>query len=87
MIQRSRIFLALAAVLLAVLPQPSVQAQTGGDEGFQGYLQLLGARARSEGVSEATIQRMTWGLTYNSRVVELDRGQPGIAPVPPPVAP
>ena len=87
MIQHFRLLLALAATLFVLTPQPPVRAQVGVEDGFQGYLQLLAARARSEGVSEATIQRMTWGLTYNSRVVELDRGQPGIAPVPPPVAP
>ena len=87
MIQPLRFCLVLAAILLAVMPQLSVRAQVGVEEGFQGYLQLLAARARSEGVSEASIQRLTWGLTYNSRVVELDRRQPGIAPVPPPVAP
>ena len=30
---------------------------------------------------------MTYGLSYNPRVVELDREQPGISPVPPPFAP
>ena len=74
--------------LVALLAGPkALEAQSGSEEGFQGYLQLLAARARSEGVSEASIQRLTWGLTYNPRVVELDRGQPGISPVPPPVAP
>ena len=67
-------------------PTPlAAQSDVGG--GFQGYLQLLAARARSEGVSEAAIQRMIWGLTYNPRVVELDRGQPGTSSTPPPVAP
>jgi membrane-bound lytic murein transglycosylase B len=87
MIQRLTLRSLLVALLLALFSQPAAQAQSLSEEGFQGYLQLLAARARSEGVSEATIQRMTWGLTFNSRVVELDRGQPGIAPVPPPVAP
>jgi lytic murein transglycosylase len=47
------------------------------DMSFDAYLQLLIARARAEGVSEATIQRMTYDLTPNQRVIELDRGQPG----------
>lgn len=47
------------------------------EEGFQGYLQLLAARARAEGVSEATIRLMTSDLTYNPRVVALDQAQPG----------
>ncbi|HEX8057406.1 MAG TPA: lytic murein transglycosylase [Novosphingobium sp.] len=75
----------LAAALLA----PPAAAQTSEDAGFQAYLQLLSARARAEGVSEATIQRMTYGLTLNPRVVHLDRAQPGGPPsaAPSPFAP
>ncbi len=87
MIPRSRLWLVLAPILAVFTVQPALQAQSSMEDGFQGYLQLLSARARSEGVSEAAIQRMTSGLTYNSRVVELDRSQPGIAPTPPPIAP
>jgi len=87
MIQMSRLKFLVLPLLLALLGQSSLSAQTSQEDGFQGYLQLLAARARSEGVSEASIQKLTWGLTLNPRVIELDRGQPGIAPVPPPVAP
>ena len=52
--------------------------------GFAGYLQLVGARARAEGVSQATIESITAGLTYNPRVVALDRAQPGSNPNSPP---
>lgn len=69
--------LALAATTLSASP---AAAQSGGDAGFQAYLQLLTARARAEGVSEATIARMTAGLTPNPRVVALDRSQPGGPP-------
>ena len=48
-----------------------------GDISFDAYLQLLIARARAEGVSESTLNRMTAGLTPNNRVIQLDRGQPG----------
>lgn len=68
--------LALALALFAPPVMP-VRAQTDEATAFQGYLQLLAARARSEGVSEATIQRMTAGLTPNPRVIALDRAQPG----------
>jgi membrane-bound lytic murein transglycosylase B len=51
---------------------------------FSGYLQLVGARARAAGVSQATIDTMTAGLTYNPRVVQLDRAQPGSNPNSPP---
>lgn len=62
----------------AVLPISRLEAQQEADSaGFDAYLQLLAARARGEGVSEATIQSMTTGLTYNPRVIQLDRSQPG----------
>lgn len=77
----TRIVLPLvAAVALMGPPIPRAAAQTDQDAGFQGYLQLLAARARSEGVSERTIARMTSGLTINPRVVALDRSQPGGPP-------
>lgn len=83
-----RMFAVTALVLLAFsTPGPDARAQGEGSSGFDGYLQLLAARARSEGVSEATIAAMTSGLTYNPRVVALDRAQPGVAPTPPPVGP
>lgn len=46
-------------------------------ESFDSYLQSLRARARAEGVSAATITRMTRGLTPNPKVIRLDRSQPG----------
>lgn len=69
-----RLFAALAAIALA-LPAAPAFAQSG--LSFDAYLQVLIARARAEGVSEPTIRRMTAGLTPSSRVIELDRGQPG----------
>ncbi|MEY4160250.1 MAG: hypothetical protein RLZZ136_871 [Pseudomonadota bacterium] len=56
---------------------------------FKGYVQLLAARARQDGVSEATIAAMTSGLTLNPKVIALDRSQPGTSRsnVVPPVAP
>ena len=69
-----------AAVLGMSVAEPApVQAQVAARDGiaFDAYMELLKARARAEGVSEATIQRMTSGLTPNARVIRLDRGQPG----------
>lgn len=63
----------LASLSVACSAVPSI-AQ---DMSFDAYLQVLIARARAEGVSEGTIRRMTYDLTPNSRVVELDRSQPG----------
>lgn len=86
---RSRLMgLAWFGAALATMPAAVALAQTVGsdfsavdaankDAGFQAYLQLLTARARGEGVSEAAIQRMTAGLTYNPKVIALDRSQPG----------
>lgn len=87
--RRLRSIIPAALVLVLAAPSaPPVAAQTNPDIGFQGYLQLLAARARSEGVSEATIARMTTGLTENPRVVALDRSQPGSTPgVSPAMAP
>lgn len=71
---------ALAALACTTLAGPSAQAQSAEDAGFQGYLQLLAARARAAGVREQTIARVTSGLTFNPRVIALDRSQPGAGP-------
>lgn len=77
-----------AALALASLAAPGigpveapVAAQNGSADGagFEDYLEQLKARARSEGVREATIARMTAGLTPNPRVIALDNTQPGSA--------
>ena len=47
------------------------------EAGFQAYLRGVAAKARAEGVSDRAIASVLSGLTYNPRVVELDRGQPG----------
>ena len=75
-----------AAALLLLAPVAFAQApgMTGDEAGFQGYLQLLAARARNAGVSEATIQQVATGLTFNPRIVALDRAQPGADPHAPP---
>jgi lytic murein transglycosylase len=69
-----RLFAALGAIALAL---PGIPAQAQGNLSFDAYLQLLIARARAEGVSEATLQRMTTGLQPSYRVIELDQNQPG----------
>lgn len=75
------------AALGLSLPTTGATAQ---DRDFASYLQTLNARARAEGVSEDTIRRMTYDLTPNQRVVDLDRAQPGTPSVAtgfPPMAP
>jgi lytic murein transglycosylase len=65
------------------VPPASAPAQqvtpigTDGARDFRGYVQLLAAKARAEGVSEATIMAMTQDLTPNGRVIALDQDQPG----------
>ncbi len=89
MCARAALALPLLLVSAAVTPQRggAVQAQTAAPgQDFPAYLQLLAARARAEGVSEATIQRVTTGLTANPRVIDLDRSQPGSGNGPPAMA-
>lgn len=72
--------LIIACLALGGIASPSpTWAQVAARDGiaFDAYLELLKARARAEGVSEMTIQRMTVGLTPNPAVIRLDRGQPG----------
>ena len=68
---------------LAPLPTPAAAAaaQTYAPAstltGFAAYKQRLIALARSAGVRQATIQATVPYLSLNSRVIRLDRGQPG----------
>lgn len=62
---------------LAAMMSISGSAAAQDEAGFQAYLQGVAAKARSQGVSERAISAVLNGLTYNPRVVELDRGQPG----------
>lgn len=67
-----------AAVASAPVVQPLPAATESADDiAFQGYVQLLAARARKDGVSEGTIRAFTGDLTLNQRVIALDRSQPG----------
>jgi lytic murein transglycosylase len=89
MFARSTIRKFVAPILLLAMASSSpAQAQGLSESGFQSYIQLVSAKARAEGVSEATIARVTQGLTLNPRVVALDQGQPGgNTSVNPPIAP
>jgi membrane-bound lytic murein transglycosylase B len=79
----SALALGLAALVLGALPPASAPAaaQASPSDGidFAAYLELLKARGWGEGVSQATIERMTEGLTPNMRVIALDQNQPGSA--------
>lgn len=70
-----------AAALAALALGAPASAQNSSEEaGFQGYLQLLAAKARAEGVRESTINSVLPGLTFNPRVIAFDRNQPGGGP-------
>jgi lytic murein transglycosylase len=85
-LSRVPLFAALVlSISVITLPGSAAHAQPAGD--FQSYMQLVAARARSDGVSERTIDAVLPGLTPNPRVVELDQGQPGNSSAPPPLAP
>ncbi len=47
---------------------------------FPGFLQKLGALARAQGVSQRTLDVVLPSLTFQQRVVDFDRAQPGGAP-------
>lgn len=66
---------------LAPLPEARVAAaqpaSVSGLTGFAAYKTRLASLARSAGVRETTIQSVVPFLSLNSRVIRLDRGQPG----------
>lgn len=65
----------------SIAPSPPDDAETR----FQSYLQQLRVQAIARGVTPATLNNVLPTLTFNARVVELDRAQPGSnpnAPVP-----
>lgn len=71
---------ALVGAAALALSGPVAGQTDGSEAGFRGYLQLVAARARAEGVRESTIAVMIDGLSINPRVVQLDRSQPGSNP-------
>ncbi|HEX8556454.1 MAG TPA: lytic murein transglycosylase [Sphingomonas sp.] len=64
------------ALMAALLPWVGPAAAQD-EAGFQTYLGELRARALSQGVSARTLDTQLPTLTYSTRVVELDRQQPG----------
>ncbi|MET0251619.1 MAG: lytic murein transglycosylase [Novosphingobium sp.] len=80
----ARPVLGLAVALAGAAPTtaqfPATTPAWVGQPSFPAYLQLLAARARAEGVSDTTITTAIAGLTFNQRVIDLDRAQPGGLP-------
>ncbi|GAB5489478.1 MAG: lytic murein transglycosylase [Parasphingorhabdus sp.] len=79
-----RFMTAIACSAFAFLALPANvnfgEAQAQAPSGFQNYLMEVRRKALKEGVSAQTLDRVLPSLTYNSRVVRLDRSQPGGAP-------
>ena len=67
---------AIAALALAASGPAAAQDEAG----FQAYLPALRAQAATAGVSQATLDAVMPTLTFNPRVVELDRQQPESSP-------
>jgi membrane-bound lytic murein transglycosylase B len=66
----------------------SVPVAAQDESGFQAYINgPLRAQALREGVSARTLDRVLPTLTYNQRVVDLDRDQPGGSPTTTPSIP
>ena len=78
---RAYILSALALALTLPLSGPGGGRALAQDEsGFAAYASALGRQAIARGVSQATVDAIIPTLTYNPRVVELDRAQPGADP-------
>ena len=73
-----RVFAWVLTIAGGALLGASASAQD--DSGFQAYLETLSRQAAQAGVSRRTIDLVVPTLTYNHRVVELDREQPGSNP-------
>lgn len=69
--------LAIITSLFGFAPPARAQVQARDGIAFEAYVELLKAKARAQGVSPGTLERMTQGLTPNARVIRLDQGQPG----------
>lgn len=77
-----RYFLFSAALLVsAAVPQSSnlvvTPALAQSEDGFQSFLSGLRGQAERQGISRRTLDSVLPTLTYNPRVIELDRAQPG----------
>jgi len=90
-----KIVMTMAICASASVLGPNCLAQDGGaastpgtegqEAGFRSYLAAVRQRALLEGVTQATLDRVLPSITYNDRVVRLDRQQPegaSSAPVP-----
>jgi membrane-bound lytic murein transglycosylase B len=71
-------FVAAIAMPMTALGDGRAGAQE--ESGFSAYIAGLARQAIAQGVSQQTVDAVISTLTYNARVVELDRAQPGSNP-------
>lgn len=71
--------LAGAVAFSAMSLAPNTPADAQSKESFESYLQTVKAKAASQGVKSSTLNRIIPNITYNDRVVRLDRKQPETA--------
>jgi len=68
--------LLLSALLAAILTSPASAADCGRNaSGFGAWLDRFKSYAVSQGISQRAVNRALSGITYNRRVVRLDRNQ------------
>ncbi|MBB5687313.1 lytic murein transglycosylase [Sphingobium boeckii] len=69
----------MAVALSLMLPMAgwAMPAQAQSEEGFQSFLNGLRGRAQGEGISRTTLDAVLPTLTFNPRVIALDKAQPG----------
>jgi len=64
----------VALTSLSFMSAPSAEAQ--GKESFKSYLASVKVKAAAQGVKQSTLNRIIPNISYNDRVVRLDRKQP-----------
>jgi lytic murein transglycosylase len=74
------------AIVSPPLTTPAPPPPIDPDAAFRGYLATLRPQARAAGVSDGLFDSVVETLTFNPRVVALDRAQPGGDPTAPPSA-
>lgn len=67
--------LVLGAALVAPVASAQAQACGNGPEGFDRWIAAYKARAQKDGLSERAISQGLAGISYDRRVIGLDRGQ------------
>ncbi len=75
--ERARVLLSIAfALLLAAVPSPAPARACGeGAGGFGGWLAQFKAHAATQGISSGTISSALGGVSYDPKVIRLDRSQ------------